>query len=149
MDWFTNRKHVDAYDNSVDIEQEVIKSFKEAWRVTPSKQNFMPYTIHVIGPESQEWKNKLSYWISNPGPNEVLMSSIFFDYSLAYGERSLLDNMSEHIFRTVEKYPIFLVHLANGALQSPSPTGFFRQFLVEQDGQHKDFFDLKNCKLLS
>ncbi|WP_116772193.1 DUF294 nucleotidyltransferase-like domain-containing protein [Maribacter litoralis] len=95
----------------------------------------------------QEWKNKLSYWISNPGPNEVLMSSIFFDYSLAYGERSLLDNMSDHIFRTVDKYPIFLVHLANGALQSPSPTGFFRQFLVEQDGQHKDFFDLKSRAL--
>ena len=59
MDWFTNRKHVYAYDNSVDIEQEVIKSFKEAWRVTPSKQNFMPYKIHVIGPDAQEWKNKL------------------------------------------------------------------------------------------
>ncbi|WP_339654602.1 DUF294 nucleotidyltransferase-like domain-containing protein [uncultured Maribacter sp.] len=95
----------------------------------------------------QEWKNKLSYWIGNPGPNEVLMSSIFFDYSLAFGERRLLDNMSEHIFRTVEKYPIFLVHLANGALQSPSPTGFFRQFVVEQDGQHKDFFDLKSRAL--
>lgn len=95
----------------------------------------------------QEWKNKLSYWISNPGPNEVLMSSIFFDYSLAFGERNLLDQMSEHIFKTVEKYPIFLVHLANGALQSPSPTGFFRQFLVEQDGQHKDFFDLKSRAL--
>ena len=95
----------------------------------------------------QEWKNKLSYWISNPGPNEVLMSSIFFDYSLAFGERSLLDNMSDHIFRTVNKYPIFLVHLANGALQSPSPTGFFRQFIVEQDGQHKDFFDLKRRAL--
>ena len=95
----------------------------------------------------QEWKNKLSYWIGNPGPNEVLMSSIFFDYSLAFGEVRLLDQMSEHIFRNVEKYPIFLVHLANGALQSPSPTGFFRQFLVEQDGQHKDFFDLKSRAL--
>ncbi|WP_419211138.1 DUF294 nucleotidyltransferase-like domain-containing protein [Maribacter sp. X9] len=95
----------------------------------------------------QEWKNKLSYWISNPGPNEVLMSSIFFDYSLAFGERHLLDQMSEHIFKTVEKYPIFLVHLANGALQSPSPTGFFRQFVVEQDGQHKDFFDVKSRAL--
>lgn len=94
-----------------------------------------------------EWKNKLSYWISNPGPNEVLMSSIFFDYSLAYGERNLLGQMSDHIFRTVEKYPIFLVHLAKGALQSPSPTGFFRQFVVEQDGQHKDFFDLKSRAL--
>ena len=68
MDWFTNRKHVDAYDNSVDIEQEVIKSFKEAWRVTPSKQNFMPYKIHVIGPDAQEWKNKLyAHCLRNEG----------------------------------------------------------------------------------
>lgn len=95
----------------------------------------------------KEWKNKLSYWIINPGPNEVLMSSIFFDYSLAYGERDLLNQMSEHIFSNVKKYPIFLVHIANGALQSPSPSGFFRSFLVEQDGQHKDFFDLKNRAL--
>ncbi|WP_317127158.1 putative nucleotidyltransferase substrate binding domain-containing protein [Maribacter algicola] len=32
-------------------------------------------------------------------------------------------------------------------MQSPSPSGFFRSFLVEQDGQHKDFFDLKNRAL--
>lgn len=94
-----------------------------------------------------EWKNKISYWIINPGPNEVLMSSIFFDYSLAYGERDLLTQMSDYIFESVNKYPIFLVHIANGALQSPSPSGFFRSFLVEQDGQHKDFFDLKNRAL--
>lgn len=95
----------------------------------------------------KEWKNKISYWIINPGPNEVLMSSIFFDYSLAYGQRELLNEMSDYIFSNVKKYPIFLVHIANGALQSPSPSGFFRSFLVEQDGQHKDFFDLKNRAL--
>ncbi len=95
----------------------------------------------------KEWKNKISYWIINPGPNEVLMSSIFFDYSLSFGNRDLVDQMSDHIFSSVEKYPIFLVHIANGALQSPSPSGFFRSFLVEQDGQHKDFFDLKNRAL--
>lgn len=95
----------------------------------------------------KEWKNKISYWIINPGPNEVLMSSIFFDYSLAYGHRELLNEMSDYIFTNVKKYPIFLVHIANGALQSPSPSGFFRSFLVEQDGQHKDFFDLKNRAL--
>ena len=48
MDFFTNRKHVDAYDNSVDIEKEVIES-NEAWKVI-LKQNFMSYLTHVIGP---------------------------------------------------------------------------------------------------
>lgn len=95
----------------------------------------------------QEWKNKISFWIINPGPNEVLMSSIFFDYSLSYGHKGLLEEMSDYIFDNIRKYPIFLVHIANGALQSPSPSGFFRSFLLEQDGQHKDFFDLKNRAL--
>jgi len=31
---------------------------------------------------------------------------------------------------------------------NPSPSGFFRQFLVEQDGEHKDFFDLKQRALM-
>jgi CBS domain-containing protein len=96
----------------------------------------------------QEWKDKVSHWIINPGPDEVLMSSIFFDYNVSYGNKELVNELSEHIFQCTEKYPIFFLHLASGALQNPSPTGFFRQFLVEQDGAHKDFFDLKQRALM-
>lgn len=95
-----------------------------------------------------EWKNLTSHWIINPGPDEVLLSSIFFDYNLSYGDKELVDNLSEHIFNNVKKYPMFLVHLASGALHNPSPTGFFRQFLVEQNGTHKDFFDIKRRALM-
>ncbi|MDX1334044.1 MAG: putative nucleotidyltransferase substrate binding domain-containing protein, partial [Robiginitalea sp.] len=52
------------------------------------------------------------------------------------------------IFANVSKYPMFYYHLAAGALQNHSPTGFFRQFLLEQDGKHKDFFDLKRRALM-
>lgn len=96
----------------------------------------------------QEWKNLVSHWIINPGPDEVLMSSIFFDYNVSYGDKQLVDELSEHILGTTKKYPIFFLHLANGALQNPSPMGFFRQLLLEQDGQHKDFFDLKRRALM-
>ncbi len=96
----------------------------------------------------QEWKNMVSHWIINPGPDEVLMSSIFFDYSLSYGDKNLVDQLSEHIFTTTKKYPLFLLHLTKGALQNPSPSGFFRSFLVEQDGQNKDFFDIKSRALM-
>ena len=95
-----------------------------------------------------QWKDKVAHWITNPGPDEVLMSSIFFDYSHSYGNRTLTDQLSDHILEKTKKYPIFFQHLANGALQNPSPTGFFRQFLVEQDGAHKDFFDLKRRALM-
>jgi CBS domain-containing protein len=96
----------------------------------------------------REWKSQVYHWITNPGKNEVLLSFIFFDYSLSYGDNELVNNLSEFIFENIKANPVFYIHLVSGALQSPSPTGFFRQFLVEQDGANKDFFDIKRRALM-
>ncbi len=96
----------------------------------------------------EKWKEQVSSWIGNPGPDEVLLSSIFFDYNIVYGDTALVDALTAHIFNATKKHPIFFLHLAGGALQNPSPTGFFRQFLVEEDGAHKDFFDIKRRALM-
>jgi CBS domain-containing protein len=95
-----------------------------------------------------EWESQVHHWITNPGKNEVLLSFIFFDYSLSYGDSELVNKLSEFIFENIKANPVFYIHLVSGALQSPSPTGFFRQFLVEQDGAHKDFFDIKRRALM-
>lgn len=95
-----------------------------------------------------EWESLIYHWITNPGKNEVLLSFIFFDYSLSYGDSELVNKLSEFIFENVKANPVFYIHLVSGALQSPSPTGFFRQFLLEQDGAHKDFFDIKRRALM-
>ncbi|HJS01261.1 MAG TPA: DUF294 nucleotidyltransferase-like domain-containing protein [Flavobacterium sp.] len=95
-----------------------------------------------------QWKKIVHNWISKPGKDEVLLSFIFFDYSLSYGDRDLANELADYIFGDIDANPIFYVHLVSGALQSPSPTGFFRQFLVEQDGAHKDFFDIKRRALM-
>lgn len=95
-----------------------------------------------------EWKSQVHYWITNPGKNEVLLSFIFFDYKVTYGDSEIVNELSESIFESVKANPIFYVHLVSGALQSPSPTGFFRQFLVEQDGANKDNFDIKRRALM-
>lgn len=95
-----------------------------------------------------ECKNKVHHWITNTGKNEVLLSFIFFDYSLVYGDKELVNNLSDFIFEDVKANPTFYIHLVSGALQSPSPTGFFREFLLEQDGANKDFFNIKNRALM-
>ncbi|MGJ8731619.1 MAG: DUF294 nucleotidyltransferase-like domain-containing protein [Cellulophaga sp.] len=95
-----------------------------------------------------EWKTNVTSWITNPGKDEVLLSSIFFDYNNVYGNQELVTELSNHIFKTAKNYPNFFLHLASGSLQNPSPTGFFRQFLVEQDGANKDFFDIKRRALM-
>jgi CBS domain-containing protein len=95
-----------------------------------------------------ECKNKVRHWITNTGKNEVLLSFIFFDYSLVYGNKDLVNNLSDFIFEEVKANPTFYIHLVSGALQSPSPTGFFREFLLEQDGANKDFFNIKKRALM-
>ena len=48
----------------------------------------------------------------------------------------------------VECTKVFLNFLGRNALVNPPPLGFFRQFLVESDGAHKDQFDLKSRALM-
>ncbi|AOW09780.1 DUF294 nucleotidyltransferase-like domain-containing protein [Flavobacterium gilvum] len=95
-----------------------------------------------------EWKSLVHQWITNTGKDEVLLSFIFFDYSLSYGDTELTNELSDYILNDIKENPVFYIHLVSGALQSPSPTGFFRGFLLEQDGANKDFFDIKRRALM-
>src|SRR5690606_23248483 len=95
-----------------------------------------------------EWKNQFTQWIVSPGNEEILLCSIFFDYDISYGDVTLVNKLSDHIFVTTKNNPIFFVQLGKSVLMNPSPLGFFRQFLVEQDGEYKDFFDLKKRALM-
>lgn len=95
-----------------------------------------------------EYKNKVNHWITNTGKNEVLLSFIFFDYSFVFGDKELVNNLSDYIFEEIKANPTFYIHLVSAALQSPSPTGFFRDFLLEENGAHKDFFNIKNRTLM-
>jgi hypothetical protein len=53
------RRFVRRYDNTVDISESLIDSLlRKTWEVTPSKNNFMPYSVHVIGQGSENQKYK-------------------------------------------------------------------------------------------
>ena len=56
-DLLKNRKYVKEYDQTADIPESLIDSLlQKTWAVTPSKNNFMPYTVHVLGQEHQKYK---------------------------------------------------------------------------------------------
>ncbi len=95
-----------------------------------------------------EWKNQFNNWITKPTEKAVMMCTIFFDYSLVYGDGNLVHKLSENIFKSIHNYEIFLNFLGRNALKNPPPLGFFRQFLVEQNGDNKDQFDLKSRALM-
>tara|TARA_B100000683_G_scaffold145113_1_gene140820 strand:+ start:4465 stop:5166 length:702 start_codon:yes stop_codon:yes gene_type:complete len=57
-----SRKHVWGFDTEKIPEQSLVNEcLTKAWKVTPSKNNFMPYHVNVIGPgpENQILKDKI------------------------------------------------------------------------------------------
>lgn len=93
-----------------------------------------------------EWKKKCLHWLQVPDPKNILQSTIFFDFRLIDGDAALVQSLKQTI-QSTEK-GLYLRWLANDALRTPAPMGFFQRFVLEKDGSHKDAFDLKLRALL-
>ncbi len=94
------------------------------------------------------WKKQFSAWILTPTQQHVLYSNIFFDFRPIWGHWSLADELTTHIFDTIGKRETFLSFMAKNALQNAAPLTFFRQFMVERGGEHKDQFDIKGRAMM-
>jgi len=95
-----------------------------------------------------EWKNQFRDWITNPDEHSIMLCSIFFDFDCVYGDKALATAISESIFLDLHGKNLFFAYMGSDALKNPPPLGFFRQVLVEQDGKHKDSFDIKSRALM-
>lgn len=90
-----------------------------------------------------EWENQFNNWITKPSEKKIMLSTIFFDFEKIYGNDQLVSDMTSIIYQSIHKYEIFLNYLGLNALKNPPPLSFFRNFLVENGGEHKDQFDIK------
>lgn len=95
-----------------------------------------------------QWKSQFKTWILNPDDKAILLSSVFFDYSCIYGDKSLTDDLTETIYDTLSQTSVFFKYLGKDALKNPSPLGFFKQFLVEKNGEQKDLFNIKSKAIM-
>ncbi len=95
-----------------------------------------------------EWKTQFKNWILKPDEKAVLLSSIFFDYDCVFGSKELVDNLTDTIFTSLKETDLFYKFLGRDAIKSPTPLGFFKQFLVEQNGDQKELFNIKNRALM-
>lgn len=90
-----------------------------------------------------EWKAQFSRWLAEPDPRAVMMTTIFFDFRPVVGESALAEQLRAHIAAELPRAGLYLSALAKNACENPPPLGFFRQFMVEKDGEHRPHFDLK------
>ncbi|MCU0447625.1 MAG: DUF294 nucleotidyltransferase-like domain-containing protein [Microscillaceae bacterium] len=89
------------------------------------------------------WQQQFRQWISEPDTRALLFANIFFDFRPISGEPQLADDLKTFLFAEIEQSQLFLPFLAKNAMQNPPPLSFFRQFVVEKSGEHKNEFDLK------
>ncbi|MEO1049752.1 MAG: DUF294 nucleotidyltransferase-like domain-containing protein [Bacteroidota bacterium] len=94
------------------------------------------------------WQKYFADWIKTPEPKALMNSTIFFDFRVVYGDKSLAESLSESLIEAITKEEKFLSHMAVNALQNPSPVGFFKKFLVERSGEHVDEFDIKKRAMM-
>ncbi|AWG26368.1 DUF294 nucleotidyltransferase-like domain-containing protein [Flavobacterium kingsejongi] len=93
------------------------------------------------------WISQYGKWINTPGENSDAISRTFFDYEFAYGDIAIEEAITTVIFKDIREKKKFFGYLGNDALKKPPALGFFKQFNVEEDGENKDLFDIKNRAL--
>jgi CBS domain-containing protein len=89
------------------------------------------------------WKKHFSGWINHPTPEAILRSLIFFDFRPLHGEESLGEELRDYLMKIVKGQNLFLAHMASATTKNRPPLGFFRTFIVEKGGEHKDELNLK------
>jgi CBS domain-containing protein len=93
------------------------------------------------------WKNYFLDWINASEPEDLLRASIFFDFRGGYGDIRLIEDLRRILFSAIRNWSGFLRHLTENALSFKPPLGFFRNFVVESKGEHRNAFDIKGAML--
>ncbi|KXF79955.1 DUF294 nucleotidyltransferase-like domain-containing protein [Enterovibrio coralii] len=90
-----------------------------------------------------EWEATFADWIDQPNPKSLLNSNIFFDLDGVYGATNWAETLKAFIGRRARRNNRFLACMARNALNRTPPLGFFKNFVMEQDGAHKNSINLK------
>ncbi len=89
------------------------------------------------------WKKYFAAWIATPTPSAVLNSVTFFDFRPMFGDLTLAETLRDDLNALLQDQKVFLGYLANMAIKNRPPIGFFKSFVVEKGGEHKDELNLK------
>ena len=90
-----------------------------------------------------QWKQYFHRWITVPEEKALMHANIFFDLRCVAGSASLVDELKASIREVARKNEIFLALMSKNAIMYQPPLGFFRQFVLEKSGEHKNTLDLK------
>jgi CBS domain-containing protein len=134
-------KYRDVKDYFIKLAKKTVETLEKVG-YQPCKNGHISSNLHWCK-SLTDWIKQYSNWINTPGEVSNEISSIFFDYEIAFGEEKIEEAITDTIFKNALKNKLFFDYLGNDALRKPSPLSFFKKFNVEEDGINKDKFDIK------
>jgi len=125
-------KYVFDYDQEPIDPHIITQSLYESWITTPSKQNMMPYKVHVLGPKDKEIKKKI-YFKAMRNEYEINKQ----DYNITDPsdedefERKFLEVKSNPQYRNLKSAPYVLIFT-----QRVAKPNVWHSHAIEKFGNH-------------
>jgi CBS domain-containing protein len=89
------------------------------------------------------WKKYFSDWIHAAEPEDLLHSSIFFDFRFVFGDPELVARLRDHLFNSLTGWSGFFRHMTENTVCFKPPLSFLGNFIVETKGAHRNSLDIK------
>lgn len=86
------------------------------------------------------WKKRFGDWAE--APFSYPLDEDLFDMRPIRGEESLVLELREHLHGLASKSEEFMDWLASRTVENRPPIGFFKRFVVEKSGEHRNELDL-------
>lgn len=109
---------------------------------------YCPGDIMATNPKWRQtqkvWNTYFSRWVDTPNPKALLNASVFFDLTTVHGDESLLAEVRANMLEKTQKSSLFIAHLSRNALAFKPPLGFFRDFVLVENGDNEKALNLKH-----
>jgi CBS domain-containing protein len=89
-----------------------------------------------------EFEETIFDWINTPSEENHMNLAIFYDAFAVAGDKYLLVNLKQYLFRKATDSSVFHSFFAKPVLNFATPLGMFANFIVDKR-EHKDELDIK------
>jgi len=141
--------YADPDDRNAGIAQEYFTRFSHYVRNGLERCGYPPCTADYMASNPRwrqplaSWKNYFRAWITEAELHSVQDALICFDMRPVGGDFSLFKDLAAYIRLALQDASFFKSVFAYVTIDRKPPLGFFRTFVVEQSGEHKQELDIK------
>lgn len=89
------------------------------------------------------WRDYFHKWVNRPDSRSAMLASNFFDSRPVFGDEVPFHELHSAAVAEAEDNHVFIAFLAGNAVKHRPPLGFFRNFVLIDEGDHAHTLDLK------